>query len=132
MNYSREQLIEIIRKFHKATDSNTDYYYGYYYEYPIEKLHSIVDRYIPTGEKIKPEDVVDITLSYEVLCKMFPEDNIVFKSFDYNQYDEWLNRQLDMGDCYYYSREKHDFFVWEAYELAAKLGRKYVIMENMS
>ena len=33
---------------------------------------------------------------------------------------------------FYYARPKEDFFVGEAYELAAKAGAKYILLEDLS
>jgi hypothetical protein len=36
------------------------------------------------------------------------------------------------NDAYVYSRCREDFFEWEALELAAKYGKRWVIMEDLS
>ena len=50
-------------------------------------------------------------------------------SFDYDEYQDWIAKQKDV---FSYSRGREDFSVMEAFSIAASLGYRKVIMEDLS
>lgn len=95
-------------------------------EITLEEMRAMVDRVSPTGEIVTPDEVEDVTPTYERVCKMFPDG---YGSYDYDQYSEWIKTQKD---TFYYGRGREDFNYYEAFYIAASLGRKKVILEDYS
>lgn len=90
-----------------------------------EDLEKQIKSVSPVGPAVKVEEVVDVTPSYEFLCKTFPQGSY----FNYNKYQDWLSSQ---EDTYHYARGNEEFSVYEAYQIASGLGYKKIIMENLS
>ena len=85
----------------------------------IDEMKRLVAKVSPIGPEVPEEEVTDVTPDWET-----------YKAFeDYNAYQMWIESQ---HDAFYYSREKESFSAWEAYRIAAKLGYRKVIMENLS
>jgi len=95
----------------------------------IEELKELVKRVSPVGPEVPVDEVVDITPSWDWLCENCKSDDKSCHFYDYNKYMDWVDSQTD---AFYYSRGKEDFFKWEGYEIAAKLGYRKVIFENLS
>jgi hypothetical protein len=92
----------------------------------LEKMKKMAEGVSPIGPELHTDEVHDITPSWNWLCEQFP-DPVMF--FDYDKYTKWIQ---DQTDAFYYGRGKEDFFIHEAYSIAAKLGYRKVIMENYS
>lgn len=92
----------------------------------LEEMCKMSERVSPIGPKLHIDEVYDITPSWNWLCEQFPNSGMFF---DYDKYTKWIEEQTD---AFYYSRGKEDFSVHEAYTIAAKLGYRKVIMENLS
>lgn len=90
----------------------------------IEKMQEMARNVNPIGPEVSVDEVVDITPSYEEFLKICGSD--------FGGYDNYTNWVKEQTDAFYYGRGKEDFFVWEAFQIAAKLGYKKVIMENYS
>lgn len=130
MTEDRKELISMIKANHKKFQPNQKWAYFFYEnekECSIVMLQEAVKRTGSFGPAIDPNDVMDITPKYSELCKMFPDGDY----FNYDQYSDWVNEQVKKG-AFYYSRGKEDFFVNEAFRIAAAMGRDKVILENLS
>lgn len=90
----------------------------------LERMQNMAINVNPIGPEMPVEEVVDITPSWQEYLQICGSD---FSGYD--NYTKWIDEQKD---AFYYGRSKEDFFKWEAFEIAAKLGYKKVIMENYS
>ena len=106
--------------FHNIADGN-----GFHGDITLEEMKEMAARVSPIGPALNPSQVVDITPSYKQVCELFPTK----WGYDYNQYSQWINEQTD---AFYYSREKYEFSVAEGLSIAAELGYRKVILENLS
>jgi hypothetical protein len=92
----------------------------------LEDMKRMANSVSPIGPEIHIDEVHNITPTWEWLCEQFPDPGMFF---DYDKYTQWIREQTD---AFYYSRGKEDFSAYEAYSIAAKLGYRKVIMENLS
>jgi hypothetical protein len=95
-------------------------------EITIEEMRAMAENVSPTGEIVKPYEVVDVTPSYGWICATFPDK---YGGFDYDQYSEWIKAQKEV---FYYGRSRENFHPNEAFRIAAALGRRKVILEDYS
>ena len=91
----------------------------------MEDLQKRILSVSPIGPKVSIDEVKDVTPSYEFLCKNFPDG----KSYSYDKFIDWVMSQKDV---FFYSRGKENFYGWEAFSIASKMGYRKVIMENLS
>jgi hypothetical protein len=90
-----------------------------------DKMKETADSVSPIGPSVSIDEVVDITPTWEWLCEQFPDRF----GYDESKFQEWISEQ---SDAFFYGREKTSFFVSEAFEIAANLGYRKVILENLS
>ncbi|MEO6302690.1 MAG: hypothetical protein ABIP51_05925 [Bacteroidia bacterium] len=55
-----------------------------------------------------------------------------YDDFDYKDYQIWVNKQVMTGNVFYYSQSREDFSQWIGIKTAAKYGKKFVILEDLS
>lgn len=89
----------------------------------MEDLQKRIKNVSPIGPAVPVSEVVDVTPSWEFCTENFGQ------YIDYDKYTKWVSEQTD---TFYYSRGKEEFFRWEAFEIASKLGYRKVILENLS
>jgi hypothetical protein len=92
----------------------------------IEEMKRRADSVSPIGPEVHIDEVQNITPTWEWLCKTYPDENMFYDS---DQYTQWIRNQKD---AFFYSRGKEDFSTYESYLIAAKLGYRKVITENLS
>jgi hypothetical protein len=92
----------------------------------IEEIKKMAERVSPIGPEVHIDQVENVTPSWDWLCKTFPDPGMFF---DYEKYQNWIDEQTDV---FYYSRGRENFSSYEAYSIAAKLGYRKVIMEDLS
>lgn len=51
---------------------------------------------------------------------------------NYEEHSKIVQEYLKENDAHYYAKPKEDFFLWEAVEEAEALGKKEVVVEDMS
>jgi hypothetical protein len=90
-----------------------------------EQMKSAADAVSPMGYSIPPNEVIDITPSWEWLCEQFPDRF----GYDESKFQQWISEQKD---AFFYAREKHNFSIDEARQIAGKLGYRKMIVENLS
>jgi hypothetical protein len=92
----------------------------------IEEIKRMAERVSPIGPEVHIDEVYNVTPSWKWLYETFPDP---LMNFDYEKYQNWIDEQTD---TFYYSRGEENFSAYEAYSIAAKLGYRKVIMEDLS
>lgn len=88
-------------------------------EITLEEMQRAAKKVSPIGPSVEVYEVEDVTPSWEEYCKFE----------DYNAYMDWIASQ---DDIFYYFREKEGFNVGTGLRIAASLGYKKIVMENLS
>ena len=88
-------------------------------EISLEEMQRAAKKVSPIGPPVAIHEIEDVTPSWEQYSG--------FK--DYNEYMEWISEQ---DDLFYYFREKDKFHAGTGLQIAASLGYKKIIMENLS
>ena len=122
-NFTRETVIETIKVLDKK-NGITGRWYEFLEKDSMLRLLSIIENLTPNeGGPISEDDVF-----------IFP-GNYTYEKYKLGSYEDfcnWTSDQILMGDTYFYSEPKENFFIWEAIAEAAKMGKHYVIVENLS
>lgn len=50
----------------------------------------------------------------------------------YAQYEAWVEQQILRGDTLSYSQPRESFSRWEAFNIAQRLGKQFIILEDLS
>ena len=88
-------------------------------EITLEEMQRAAKKVSPVGPPVAVHEIEDMTPSWEEYCKFE----------DYNAYMTWIE---DQDDIFYYFRERDEFHVGTGLQIAASLGHKKIIMENLS
>lgn len=88
-------------------------------EITLEEMQWAAKKVSPIGPPVAVHVIEDVTPSWEEYCKFE----------DYNAYRDWVSAQ---DDVFYYSRGRENFHVGTGLFIAASLGYKKIIMENLS
>jgi hypothetical protein len=88
-------------------------------EITLEEMQRAAKKVSPVGPPVAVHEIEDMTPSWEEYCKFE----------DYNAYMKWIE---DQDDIFYYFRERDEFHVGTGLQIAASLGHKKIIMENLS
>lgn len=115
------QLLELVKRIDKAYHPFSTFNYSGldpYSESNIQNMLTYISKHIPVGPKVSEEEV-------EVLN--YPCDD--YRYFNYDDYLKWVDNN---PQAFYYSRPKDEFDRYEGFCMAADLGYKFVILENLS
>ncbi len=50
----------------------------------------------------------------------------------YKDFNDWVDGQVLAGDTFYYARPRQNFSRYEAYGMASRLGKRKLILEDLS
>lgn len=116
------QLLELIKRIDKAYHPLSTFNYNEmdtYSESNIQNMLTYISKHIPVGPKVlEIEEVEELK---------YPCDD--YKYFNYDDYLKWVDNN---PQAFYYSRPKDEFDKYEGFCMAADLGYKFVILENLS
>ena len=121
----KSKLIDLLKVIDEKSGIDRDYEWFGTDVYDTEErallaLEAAIANETPSGEVVMPEEIQEI------------ETWQVYVAKSYKEYTEWINNQILLGDVYYYSKPNEDFFTWEAYQNAVRLGKRFLILENLS
>lgn len=99
----------------------------------MEDLLKMVKSVSPISAPVSVDSVEVVNLTYEEMCERFPfydhTGKLVDYLYDYQSYSDWLS---SLEDVFYYARGREDYSQYEGIRIAASLGYKKVILENLS
>ena len=106
---------------------DTTWYYGGYEkgidfhgeEITLEEMQRAAKKVSPVGPPVAIHEIQDMTPSWEEYCEFE----------DYDAYMDWI---VSQDDVFYYSRGREDFHAGTGLQIAASLGYKKIVMENLS
>lgn len=93
----------------------------------MEELQQQVFDSGPSQKPIPVETVIDCSLSFEECVNRWPLEDYP-GLYDQTKYNEWAIQQVRKG-AFWYVRDKYKFNSHQAVLLAAKAGRKQLIMD---
>lgn len=105
----------------------TNRWYGYFDNHTPEQIYAIIEGELPAEDEYRLEDE-----SLIVQLRWSGWDTDEYDPDHYTKYRAWVDEQLLRGDTYYYAQPRESFFEWEAYDKAHKLGKRFIILEDLS
>lgn len=125
-----QNYLAIIKDNLKKYQNDVKWYFGGYergYDYTdtvitVEMMAERARAVSPVGDPVDYTEVIDITPPYS----QFAEGT---SSFAYDKYQEWVSQQTD---AFYYARGREVFSMISGYKMAASLGYRKVIFEDLS
>jgi len=108
----------------------------------IEEFKAVIKPFVPTlAEVLASREVANrvvtnnqVTAIYDtaIIDMYIAKIGASWATVIYDELSAAIQIFSDDNDAYYYSEEKHNFFVFMALEQAAKAGKKVAVMENLS
>lgn len=90
-------------------------------EITTEEMQRLAKKVSPIGPSLKTHEVQDVSPSWEEYKEKF--------NGDWNIYRDWVENQPDI---FFYARCKEEFNLATAYQIAASLGYRKIITEDLS
>lgn len=127
-NDTTKALVYLLMVFDRQLQPGVCFPYREFLKIPQDALLKTIARNAPLARPVAESLVQDISLSWEEMITRFPDG---YGGYDWAAYQQWVIAQMDEG-AFYYAREKHNFFPWQAYSTCALSGRTKLIMDNLS